>query len=438
MRRPPSSSGPRGYREVRRFYDMAVDLDAEPVEPELAAPFALDVFREEDAHAFHAAMVESFQDHWEWHGAPFDEWWELRRGQDRDAHGSLWFVVRDGGELAAVVRNEARPESGYVGLIGVRRPWRGRGLAKALLYRTFAEFWRRGTPRVTPRRRRRQPHGRDEAVRKRRHVRRAHERRLREGDCMSLLRAKCPTCRAFTAVAVGNDYECHSCGRTFAAGLVRVPRAWGDGGEEMIEAAGLPLNYPEASVVEEDSLVAQTLAVASDLPARPLVLGGCCCSHIGAVEGLAARHERLGVIWLDAHGDLNTPQTSPSGNEWGMPLRMLLDGGAVEARDVALVGTRNLDPPEVEFMAAAGIDADLDRVLGGATAVYVALDCDVLDPGEMTVFMPEPGGMTVAEVERLFGEIRGRATVAGAGLTGLAPDPANVEPLERLCAALGF
>ena len=56
---------------------------------------------------------------------------------------------------------------------------------------------------------------------------------------MSLLRAKCPTCRAYTAVAVGPTYECHSCGRTFSAGLVRVPRAWGDGGEEMVEAASL-------------------------------------------------------------------------------------------------------------------------------------------------------------------------------------------------------
>ncbi|TMM08840.1 MAG: hypothetical protein E6F98_15555 [Actinobacteria bacterium] len=140
---------------------------------------------------------------------------------------------------------------------------------------------------------------------------------------MSILRAKCPTCRAYTAVAVGPGYECHACGRTFAAGLVRVPRAWGDGGEEMVEAAGLALDYPEASVVEEDSLVAQTLAVASDLPEVPLVLGGCCCSHVGAVEGLAARHERLGVVWLDAHGDLNTPGTSPSGNQWGMPLRIL-------------------------------------------------------------------------------------------------------------------
>ncbi|HKB92848.1 MAG TPA: arginase family protein [Gaiellaceae bacterium] len=255
---------------------------------------------------------------------------------------------------------------------------------------------------------------------------------------MSLLRAKCPTCRALTAVAVGTEYECHSCGRTFAAGLVRVPRAWGDGGEEMAEAARLPLDYPEASVVEEDSLLAQTLAVASDLPARPLVLGGCCCAHIGAVEGLAARHDRLGVVWLDAHGDLNTPATSPSGNAWGMPLRMLLDGGAVEARDVALVGARNLDPAEAEFVAESGIDDDVERALDGTAAVYVAVDCDVLDPGEMTVFMPEPDGMALVVAERVLGRIRARGAVAGAGFSGLAPDPANVEPLERLCAVLGL
>jgi arginase family enzyme len=256
---------------------------------------------------------------------------------------------------------------------------------------------------------------------------------------VSRLRAKCPTCRAYTAVAVGPGYECHSCGRTFAAGLVRVPRAWGDGGEEMVEAAGLPLDYPETSVVEEDTLVAQTLAVASDLPERPLVLGGCCCSHVGAVEGLAARHDRLGVVWLDAHGDLNTPQSSPSGNQWGMPLRMLLDGGAIEANDVALVGARNLDPPEVEFIAANGIDDDVERVLAQVSAVYVALDCDVLDPDEMTVWMPEPAGPTVSDVEKIFVGIReSGVTVAGAGLTGLTPDPANVEPLERLCTALGL
>jgi arginase family enzyme len=252
------------------------------------------------------------------------------------------------------------------------------------------------------------------------------------------LRAKCPTCRTLTAVAVEPGYECHSCGRTFAAGLVRVPRAWGDGGEAMIESARLPLDYPEAAVVEEETLEAQIVAMARDLPTLPLVLGGCCCSHIGAVEGLATRHGRLGVIWFDAHGDLNTPETSPSGNAWGMPLRMIIDRGAVDARDVAVVGARNLDPPEVEFIAAAGIHDDPGGVLDRVDQVYVALDCDVFEPSELRSFMPEPGGPTIVEVERAFRGIRERATVVGAGLTGLAPERGSIEKLERLTTALGF
>jgi len=95
------------------------------------------------------------------------------------------------------------------------------------------------------------------------------------------------------------------------------------------------------------------------------------------VEGLAARHERLGIIWFDAHGDLNTPASSPSGNEWGMPLRMIIDGGAVDPRDVALVGARNLDPPEIEYIGTAGIHDDAQAVLDRVDCVYVAIDCDV-------------------------------------------------------------
>jgi arginase len=258
---------------------------------------------------------------------------------------------------------------------------------------------------------------------------------------VSRLRARCPDCRTLTAVAVGHEYQCHSCGREFLAGLVRVPRAWGDGGDTMAAAAHLALPYPEASVIEADSLAEQSLLLASELPDRPLVLGGCCCSHVGAIEGLAADVDRLAVVWLDAHGDLNTPQTSPSGNAWGMPLRMVIDHGAVRPANVALVGARNLDPPEVEYIQAAGIqtgEGAIERALAGADAVYVALDCDALDPGELAVFMPEPDGLRLDEVERLLADLARRTHVAGLGLTGLVLDPANEPKLARLAAALGL
>jgi arginase len=209
----------------------------------------------------------------------------------------------------------------------------------------------------------------------------------------------------------------------------------------MARAADLPLRYPEAGVVDEPSLEEQTLAIAAELPERPVVLGGCCCAHVGAVRGLAARYDRLAVVWLDAHGDLNTPETSPSGNLWGMPLRMLVDAHAVRADDVALVGARALDPPEEAFLASSEIHVGehaLERALNGVDAVYVALDADVLDPREVASFMPEPGGPSVAEAEELLWTVRQHADVAGAGFSGLVHEPANVEPLARLGAALGL
>ena len=66
---------------------------------------------------------------------------------------------------------------------------------------------------------------------------------------MSRLRARCPYCRTLTAVALGPEYQCHSCGAEFAAGLVRVPRAWGTGGDAMAAAAWLELPYPETGVI---------------------------------------------------------------------------------------------------------------------------------------------------------------------------------------------
>jgi arginase len=255
---------------------------------------------------------------------------------------------------------------------------------------------------------------------------------------MSALRGRCPNCRTFTAVALGDGYECHSCGATFTAGLVRVPRAWGVGGEGMAEAAHVALPYPEVAVVERDSLGEQNDTLAAALAARPIVVGGCCCTHVGAATGVSRRVGRLGLVWFDAHGDLNTPETSPSGNEWGMPFRMLLEAGVVVPEDTALVGARNLDPPEVEFMAAHGIDESLDRALAGVEATYVALDFDVLDPEEADVFMPEPDGVSVSALEGLLGEVAGRTTIAGIGVTGFLATERNAALTARLLAAAGF
>jgi ribosomal protein S18 acetylase RimI-like enzyme len=134
----------RGYREVRRFWEMAIELEEEPSEP----PADVQPFAEGDAEAFHGALEESFAEHWEHEPESFEEWWGRQRRRT-NFDPSLWFVIRDGDELAGVVRNEARPPAGYVGAIGVRVPCRGRGYGRALLLESFREFRRRGLLRVT-------------------------------------------------------------------------------------------------------------------------------------------------------------------------------------------------------------------------------------------------------------------------------------------------
>ena len=205
----------------------------------------------------------------------------------------------------------------------------------------------------------------------------------------------------------------------------------------MAEGALLPLPYPETGAVERDTLDEQTAALAAALPERPLVLGGCCCAHVGAVRGLAARFDKLGVVWLDAHGDLNTPETSPSGNLWGMPLRMLLDDGVLSPGDVALVGARALDPPEADYLAEHGIDDSLERALDGVDAVYIALDLDVLDPSEVQVFVPESDGPSAGAVESILREVVSRARLVGIGVTGHMRDERNIPVITRLLAAAG-
>ncbi len=206
----------------------------------------------------------------------------------------------------------------------------------------------------------------------------------------------------------------------------------------MADGARIPLPFPEVAVVERDTLDEQNDAVADALSARPIALGGCCCTHVGAARGVSRRVDRLAVVWIDAHGDLNTPETSPSGNLWGMPFRMLLDGGVVAPEDAALVGARNLDPPESAFVGETGIDDSLDRALAGVDAAYVALDLDVLDPSEVDVLIPEPGGPSPGEIEELLQDIAGRTPIAGMGVTGFLATDRNAVLAARMLAAAGF
>jgi arginase len=206
----------------------------------------------------------------------------------------------------------------------------------------------------------------------------------------------------------------------------------------MAHGARVALPYPEVAVVERDTLDQQTEAIAEALSAHPIVLGGCCCTHVGGATGVARRVERLAVIWIDSHGDLNTPETSPSGNLWGMPFRMLLDRGVVAPEDAALVGARNLDPPEVEFMERMGIDDSIDRAVAGTNAVYIALDLDVLDPSEVDVLIPEPDGPSAGEIEALLRDVAGKARIAGIGVTGFLATERNAALAARMLAAAGF
>jgi arginase family enzyme len=233
-------------------------------------------------------------------------------------------------------------------------------------------------------------------------------------------------------VAIDTEYQCHACGREFASGLVRVPTAWGKDGETMADAANMELPWPEAAVVDEASLEDEIAQIGRELPKRPFLIGGSCCGHVGAVRELARRHGRVGIVWLDSHGDLNTPESSPTGNAWGMPLRMLIDAGDVDPQDVVLLGARNLDQPEAEFIAEAGIRQELGPL---PDKMYVALDLDVIRPGHLDVFMPEPDGPTFDELEALLQSL---PTPIGAGFTGGLRTERNEALLPRLAAALGL
>jgi mycothiol synthase len=137
-----------GYREVRHYFTMRIDLDSEPEQAVWPDGITVATFRPEDARAVHAALNEAFAEEWGWHALSFEEWRE-HRFEAPHTDVSLWFIAWDGEDVAGVARCEDhRDGGGWVGAIGVRGPWRGRGVGRALLLHAFAEFRRRGDPHV--------------------------------------------------------------------------------------------------------------------------------------------------------------------------------------------------------------------------------------------------------------------------------------------------
>jgi arginase len=175
--------------------------------------------------------------------------------------------------------------------------------------------------------------------------------------------------------------------------------------------------------------------------AMPLVLGGDHSLALGTLGGLASVHGAGGALWIDAHADINTPETSPSGNVHGMPLAAALGLAgpefesdawplpALDPRRVALLGLRQADTDERKLLREAGVRvftmSEIDRIgveratrealdrIAGAGFVHVSLDMDVLDPEVAPgVGTPVRGGLTYREAHLAL------ELVAESGLAG--------------------
>jgi arginase len=181
-----------------------------------------------------------------------------------------------------------------------------------------------------------------------------------------------------------------------------------------------------------------------------LVVGGDCTAHAGAMAGLRAARPgaRHAIAWFDAHGDFNTPDTTPSGNVWGMPFAMLCgrgdpdlvaaaEGPTVMEQDAALFGGQVLDETESRILASSrvaqfgagmlGTKSGQAAVEGWARSVatrvdgiYIAFDMDCLDGAEgWAVTMPEPDGLALETAVATIRTLAAAMPVVGFGPTGV-------------------
>jgi len=179
-------------------------------------------------------------------------------------------------------------------------------------------------------------------------------------------------------------------------------------------------------------IVAVNRALAETIAAHrgrvPLIFAADCTSALGACKGLAALSPA--ILWLDAHGDFNTPDTTPSGFIGGMPLAMLFGRGDLSLlrgldldpfaeENALLADARDLDPGEAEAVQDSAVThlPDIDDLLALLLTdrpLYIHLDLDVSDPAEMPgMSHPTPGGPSLARVATVLERVARDGNVAG-------------------------
>ncbi len=226
--------------------------------------------------------------------------------------------------------------------------------------------------------------------------------------------------------------------------------------------AALLVNLPRITSAAADALAARR----DDT--RLFALGGDCTSHAAALAGLRrARPDRtLALAWFDAHGDFNTPDTTPSGNVWGMPFAMAcgrgdadlvaaVDGPTVDPRHAALLGGQVLDETESRMLAASpiahfgagmlGTPAGIAALTGWAAAaaaevggLYIAFDLDALDGDDgWALTMPEPNGLSLATALAAVRTLASAIPVVGFGATAvLITEATPADAIERTVDAI--
>ena len=235
---------------------------------------------------------------------------------------------------------------------------------------------------------------------------------------------------------------------------------------------GDPRQRFAASIAAACELLAARTAASAQEGAVPLVLGGDHSLAVGSISGVAAayaaRDARVGVIWVDAHADMNTPETSPSGNVHGMPLAALLGRGpdlltqlggvspSLQAQSTVLLGIRDLDAREKERARASGVHAitmtEIDRYgIGpkveeaisvarrGAAGIYLSLDMDGVDPAVAPgVGTPVRGGLSFRESHLLMELVAESGALVGMDIVEINPSLDQANATAELGAQLAL